>query len=210
MKAARVKSLFAKYLQQDMPQFVVDRGIIYEPPIDYLLRGFVFESSVYGADYAFPTVFVIPLFVPEPYIYFTFGKRLCSVTISADMEAEAMDEVRRRMIREGLPLIDRLRSISLFVRNASRIAQGNDSNIREAIAYATILDGDVARGRRMAFDLSKAIRRNKRRTAEFSWLLDVATRLDSVVQACDESPIAARALLDQWTSETKLALKLPT
>ena len=66
MKASRVKALFSKYLQRDLPGFAVNRMIIYVLSIDYLLRGYVFESFAYGADCAFSTVFVIPLFVPKP------------------------------------------------------------------------------------------------------------------------------------------------
>jgi hypothetical protein len=210
MNSKRMAALFNKHLRQELPAYDVHRGIIYRPPLEYLLCGFDFESSAYDKDHVHPTVLVLPLFVPKPYIHYTFGKRLCAVTISPAHEAEVMEEVRRRLVREGLPFIERLHTLPLFARNGARMAQGDAGNIREDIAYATILAGDVERGRRMAADLARSIRRNARDLRDYPWLGEVADRAEAVAAACERSPAHAVELLDRWTAETKAALKLPS
>ncbi len=76
MKVKYVKKLYKNYLSEALPGFGIQGHLVYYEQVEYLLRGFYFESSAFCADDFNIYVFVQPLFIPLTNLWFSFGHRL--------------------------------------------------------------------------------------------------------------------------------------
>lgn len=213
MKASRLKPLYKKYLLPYLSGFRYKGHLIYSEPIEYLLRGFWFESSAFSADAFTVYVFVQPLYVPEEGIAFTFGQRLPWLRSKKDRwwelsetnEEEVMKDVQQAILQLGLPFLEQFKTPADLAQKAGKVIGSRDNpHIQEAVAYSRVLAGETHK----ALKALDRLHRYLRRTAEYDWEREMDRRVLRIRIALAHDPQEAIHLLTEWREYTLKNLRL--
>jgi hypothetical protein len=215
MKATELERLTRQYLIPRLPGYLAKGPLVYHGSTEHLLRGFYFERSSHGDRGFFVWVFVQPLYIPSDHLAFSFGDRLPHLAEGADRfwqireggEAEVMDDILRLAEDAGLAFLNRFPTVESLPDGLVRSFPGSlGSRALEAIAYAHVLSDSPEKAmtalRRLKDQVSEASQKLPKRV----WLHEIGERAQKVEDALGRSSEAAKAVLNEWSEETRKAL----
>ncbi len=163
MKAKIVNHISRKYLLPNLPDFSVKGHLLYHQDIQYLLRGFCFESSAFNRESFTINVFVQPLYVPRNYLSFTIGNRVGLLNKGRDIwwdyeeaqERKIMEEVLSLILSDGIPFLEKHKSLKELTHQYQKSDKGARENkhVIEAVGYAYVLLDDYLNAKKL-FDFS--------------------------------------------------------
>src|SRR3954449_5399973 len=76
MKGRKIEPLARRHVLPVLPGFAARGGLVYRPPVDYVLRGLWFDTSSFTSSRIYVTAFVQPLFHSHQDLTFSYGFRL--------------------------------------------------------------------------------------------------------------------------------------
>ncbi len=210
MKASRLKPLFQQYLMPILPGFAFKGSLIYSDPLEYLLRGFSFDSAAHNKDGVRGYYFVQPLYVPKPYIYYTYGGELTPGEVfTPDNEQEIMQKFLNSIQRKGLPFLNAISVPADLAHRAGRIADSSEVHVKETIVYSLLLSGEYTKGQNELSRLLPYIRKEMDKYPNLVWLGDNLMRCERILRELNISPETALSTLNEWRKFTLQSLKLP-
>jgi hypothetical protein len=206
VRSRRAERLSRAYLQDGLSGFVAYRSLLLEPSAEWLLRGFLYESSGHTGDDFYMWAFVQPLYVPQKDVTLDYGKRLggssrfWSLSEGPD-EATVMGEVLGAMKGEGLRFLEALQSPAHLARAALGRLIPEDVNTREVAAYSLILSGDREQARSLLKQMDVG-----READEPVWTGEARARGHRILALLDEEAEVVVDQLRAWRDETVAAL----
>jgi hypothetical protein len=76
LRKAKKEEILRRWVLPHLPDFSIKNGILYQVPMNHVLRGFILETRAGSADSAYVIAFCQPLYVPREDIMLSFGERL--------------------------------------------------------------------------------------------------------------------------------------
>jgi hypothetical protein len=192
-----------------LPGFVAHKSLLFEPSAEWLLRGFLYESSGHTGDDFYMWAFVQPLYVPQDGVTLNYGDRLdgsshfWSLSEGPD-EATVMREVLSAIKDEGLRILGALQSPADLAKAALGRLIPEDVNTRELAAYSLILSGERERARSLLKEMDVG-----READEPAWIGEARARGHRILALLDEEAEVVVDQLGAWRDETVAALGLP-
>lgn len=214
MKGRTVEKLAKKYLLQHLPGYAVRRSLLFFEPLDWILRGYCFDSSSFSADRFVVHAFCQPLYVPVEYLVLSFGDRLGAAGggperwfhLKGNDELSTMTEVVERILKEGEPMLVTTETLRGFLDMLPRLSSDHaDPHYLEARAYTEVLTGRTELACRTINRLNSVIDANPNK---FDWVLDLQRRVNHIRVLLAESPESAISQLNTWADYTARQLKL--
>ncbi len=207
MKGPQIQRLAKKYVLPAIPEFHLEKRLLYLPPIDGLLRGFYFDSSGYDGAIFYAQMFVQPLYFPFVCVAFSVGERVWRPNLADDWrptsesEADVMADLVGAMRNKVLPFLEARRTPEMF---ADAILANRElaSGEHEWVGYSLALY--PARRNEAVEHLQAYIDVDDTR----DWAIAARKRAVRLRDAVRTSSQEARALLEQWRLETLANTKL--
>jgi hypothetical protein len=195
-----------------LPGFEVKKGLLFETPIGYLLRGLTYQPSQYDRNALYLSVFVQALYVPEEDLIGTHGER------TPVLDAKEIEEMRAFVLGPGGRLLDQLRTPADLAKCLERREKGHPPDPRplEALAFSQLLSGRTRDAERV-LDVVETSARELIQSAveeglytedERHPLQAVLERTEEVREALAKNTEDAIGLLEQWREETARNLGL--
>lgn len=216
MKRKEFEALVKRHLLAHMAGYLVHGDLLFRRPLDTMLRGFCFEGSGFDKSSFTVNAFVQPIYVPHPFIHFTFGirpGRLSGVgqswwTITEESELDVMRDVLRFVQEEGIPFIDTWQSPKDIVEKANPYSTGPDYYpVLEAVMYSAVLVDESAAAYK-AFDRLKSVLEGEYIEPDAEWPRETLGRAKLLLNTYRQGHVEALALLNKWRAETLRNLRL--
>jgi hypothetical protein len=199
---------FAREHLLPLDGFVVERAVILEPPVGFLLRAFAFQPAQNTRDTFYANAVVQPLYVPAENVQ-------SHVSLRSPRWKRGQDEdaVKRHLEGEPLALLRRISTLREFIQEVEKSEElERDALRREPVAYGQLLLGDRDTG-----DELEALERQAEAEAEEDadlWAdtdevppaAEVLARAREVRTALERSRTAAIEILDRWRHSTARSL----
>jgi hypothetical protein len=189
-----------------LPNYTINGDLIFTLTEHRVLRGFCFEGSAFNKETFFVNFFIMPLALPTQTLYFNCGNRLRDCQ-GADAwstnQKDLIEELRNAVKNQAIPwfsTFDSPRETIFFIKkwvSESKNFRTWETGAALLASYADI-EGALAFIDRCleVCDLS------------ILWHRDIAEQLKELKKACLDNPLALETLLDYWTKETLITLKL--
>jgi hypothetical protein len=199
---------FAREHLLPLDGFVVERELVLEPPVGFLLRAFAFQPAQNTRDTFYVNAVVQPLYVPAQHV-----EALLSVRSPRWKRGHDDDAVKRHLVGEPLALLRRVSTLREFIDAVEKSEDLEEDAVRrEPVAYARLLSGDRGAG-----DELEALERHAQAQAEEDadlWAdtyevppaAEVLARVREVRTALDRSRSVAVEILDGWRHSTARSL----
>ena len=194
---------FAKFWKQistQLPGFVMEKKMVFQVPVEGLLRGLYFESSV-DADNFYLSVFFLPLFVPNDSVHDTFGKRIGRDSNWRANNPNLLTDLTVAIQNEAIPFLD---SVSTLIEVLNYLRKNIDlgrprvnSHVLEAYAYTLVESGDYASALESLGELKERLA-----ASTIPWVMEQRNRAELVEGKILQNPEAALAQLEAWKAET--------
>jgi hypothetical protein len=209
VRASEAEALSRRYLLPDLGEEFVAKGtVVYATPVEWLLRGFTYESSGHSGRDFYLWAFVQPLYIPSDHIVLNYGDRLGGSshywTVEQLSQPDVLAKLREAIRGDGRPFVESIREPNDFARETERRLTQAPKNVRivEDAAYAFVLAGDNDTGRRYLkriHELGDGAARG--------WVLDVQKRADRILDLLQTGtdPVPELASWRQYTT-SKLGL----
>jgi hypothetical protein len=217
VKRAEVHRLVRTYLLPELPGFAVHSRLLFHTRIEYLLRGFCFEPSGFESGGFYVWVFVQPLYIPSDNVLLTYGDRLGGGSmfwkpIGVD-ESSVMRALLEAMGKEGLPVLERIKTPSAFAAwRSTEPIHRRGMNRLEAQASALILAGNHRQGAELLDEIERRMpeirRENIRLQLDRPWVEEIANRARTLRAKLDVDLADAIKQLTEWRDYTIQQLKL--
>jgi hypothetical protein len=212
MTTREFEKLAREHLLPLLPGFEVKKGLLFETPIGYLLRGLTFQPSQYDRDSLYLSVFVQALYVPEEVVLATHDER------SPRFAATETEAMRAFVAGPGRGLLDQLRTPADLAECLESRERGHppDPFPLEVLAYSQLLSGRRDEAERVLevvessgyeliqSDLDEGLYSDD----EAHPLGTVLERMAQVREALSTSVEDAIALLERWREQTARNLSL--
>lgn len=214
MKIAYLSRQVKEHILPHLPSFALRKGLLYRQPVEMILAGFDFETSDFVPEWFRVWVFVLPLYIPKEYIYYTYGRSLGDMkfwgrhdwyTMPAGSEEEVMGKVLQDIQRYGLPFLNRVYTPADMLREARKLAAGYDQYVLEVIAYSQVLVGEYQQA---LHSLQRLVQWCLKEEQKYEWMPAIRERAVLVQQALRRNPSEAVELLHQWRDDTLQHLRL--
>jgi hypothetical protein len=192
--------VLGKHIIASMPGYECKGALVYATRLNHVLRGFHFQGSDFDSWTFYVSVFALPLFIPTTYLYLTLGKRLRHHS-GGDMwdktKPHFQEELDECIHNEGMAFLGGLEGPKgVITLIETRFAQSTNPHISEALAYARVMEGDVAEAKAVLDRFLPKLDPN------VSWQEEIKTRAMQVRELIAERPAACRQLLEKWEAET--------
>ena len=210
MKARDIKAIYEAILPT-LPGFEAKGPLLFVSPIDHILKAFCIEGSDFDSFSFYIWVFVLPLYVPTKYLYFSFGNRLTDQqsdrwSFTEENKEELVGDLLKAMRQQGLSFLFKIDTPLDLASKASLFSVApNDPYLGEAVAYSLVLadkTSEAMEALKFLNALLAGIDQQK------TWIEDIRRRALSVRKHLSESPAEAKKLLMKWEQQTLLNLKL--
>lgn len=208
MKGAQIQRLAKKYVLPAIPEFRLEKRLLYLPPIDGLLRGFYFDSSGFDGAIFYAEMFAQALYMPSSAGFvLSVGDRVWRPKPgegwrpTPEDEAEVMSDLVVVLREQVLPFLEERKTPEMF---ADAILAKGDllSQQHERVGYSLALY--PARRNEAAEHLQAYIDVDDSR----DWAIAARKRAVRLREAVRTNSQEARALLEQWRLETLANTKL--
>jgi hypothetical protein len=210
MKGKELEVFAKSYLIEALPGFVVRGRRIIQLPVGYILRAILFDSSSYSKAQTYPHVFVQPLYIPSAHLTLSYGRRLAPGGVKfVQGKEQLLGKKLLEGIREhGFPLFDSFDTPEKFVANAQKWSWFRLDNPHNqwALALSFVLTGDIPAAKTWIRSMRSAV--GKKAGAQ-AWEIELLKQASEFELLLDQNPKDARQRIDQWTSQTRKALRLP-
>src|SRR5439155_25246024 len=107
MRGRDFERLARKEFVPHLPGYSVRGSLIYEAPVEDILKGFNADTSAFTAERVFVEVFVMPLYVPSEHLVLNIGIRLGGPahfwTVTEEGFAQGLTS---SMVQQGLPFLN--------------------------------------------------------------------------------------------------------
>jgi hypothetical protein len=211
MTKEEVEKFLKNEVLPSLSGFRVSGRLCYRPPATNLLRGLFLDQTSSEFELHL-NVFVQPLYVPSPCLYFNFGERVGDPArhnmrwnLSPNLRgksAQTLVEVIKGWNENFLVKIETPHDLALYLEPSLR-TRPDDLHLLEALAYSRILSGDAANA---VHDLELLHKRNNR---TYPWELELSARVAKIKSLLlDIGLEAAKNQLYQWEEFTKAVIKL--
>lgn len=218
MKAYQLMRVVKQHILSSLPSFKVKRStLLYETPIEMILRAFYFQTSYLDKESFTVWAFAQPLYVPSDHIVLNIGGRLGWLwrnrdiwwTIQlGDVESEyrTMQDLLGWIQKVGLPFLESIKTpadIIQWIRKQS--GNPSDEHYQEIIAYSYVLLGNY---REASHTISRLLPNLYRHSGDYPWMLEIACRVERMKELLDHSPDDAIHQLRTWRDWTLKQLRL--
>ncbi len=206
----RVWEKFAKeHLLPHLPGFRVKGTLLYQEPVDWVLRFFLADTSATSTDYFYFTVAVQPLYVPRDYLVLSLGYRAedgRGAFVLGDRD-EMAERLLAHIRQEDLAFLERHGSPASLLEH-DWWKDPIDPNSLEWEAYSLIL---VNRTQEAARVLAEAVeyRHPSPNFVMAPWDHEVMARCREMAGLLEQGVDVARLRLDEYRRSTLAALRLP-
>ena len=186
------KVQLAKQLLPIMPNFTIKGSMMFIQPMGHILRGVYFENSAFDTS-IYVWVFLMPLFVPTPHIYFNFGYRIPrpNKTSWHPDSADFLDDLKKALTK-NLPFLNNINALDDFIRSLKSHNSLQNLHVQEALAYTLALKGDTTKS---ITTLSTLI---PKFDPTSHWQLEMQERARTLKAALEKNPPEAIDLLKHW------------
>lgn len=217
MKSQLVRKISNKYILPHLPEFKIQGHLLYHRDIQYLLRGFYFESSAFSSTSFTIEVFVQPLYIPDDTIILTFGNRLGNIAKQRDIwwdyhesrEDEISSEVLSLMMNSGIPYLEERRTLEKFTNHYKNLNPNANKHMIEAICYALILINDYQKAKKQLVSLERVLAQDILKYPGISWIKDIQIRVQLILGYLKNRDYeGAKQQLNEWRDSTLLNLGL--
>ncbi len=203
MNVAQVTKLLSTYVIAEFPGYRQKGRLLHKEPIEYVLRGYFFDRS--SAPEALQVALIVmPLYVPDDNVF--FSSTLYSALVTPENEVAEMRRVVKAM-HKAEATVDRVNDAASVARYEHSRVRGSE-RAHERHAYSLALAGDRKGAVRSLRSLKKRVARRFADQPAATWLMDIHARAGRLLDALEEDPAIARAMLEEWASQTRAALKL--
>jgi hypothetical protein len=205
VKTSEFKAI-EKRLTAHLPGLNYKDRLLFLAPVQSVLKGFYFEPSGFGTNAFYLWVFFQPLFVPAKEISFLFGRRLENGRRWRNEERDLEWELLSRISSE-IPKLMGLNNAETVASEMGTFTQPNavgyvNPHCREALAYALIQAGQVAKADRLLGALLQSI------SPRVAWEQEIASRAIRIREMLPNRPTDAAAQLVAWEYESAQNLEL--
>ncbi len=212
MKQAQWRTFADKHLRPLLGEVKAVRDLALIPGDEWLLRALALESSDFSPTKFSLTAFVLPLYVPTRYLYFTFGDRLGRMSGEGEKWWDALDpewelDVVLHVRREAMPFFDRVgdpSALFAYIDSELEMQAQSDPRIAEVSAYSLLLSkrweeaqSEIANAKAVAAKWSHEM-----------WAREVAERLNSVIRDISADRDQVIAKFREWRRQNYEVLKL--
>jgi len=217
MKGRKIEPLARRHVLPVLPGFAARGGLVYRPPVDYLLRGLWFDTSGFTSSRIYVTAFVQPLFHSYQHLRFSYGFRLGNDFWDVD-EADpdpSFAAIAEEVQRHAVPFFDQVTDLDRLCalipqwdkadpKKIMRDHSLDDPVVMQDLAHAAIVRGNSDRavellGKAIASENESGEYGNDERVAELGQMLGLLQ---------DSGVAAAKAQLDRWHARMVASLKL--
>jgi hypothetical protein len=201
MKSAELALLLRDPLLQ-LEGFVLKRRLLFQPPLDRLLRGIYFDSSGFDRRAFYLTSFVMPLCVPTNHLYFTFGGRVRKAAGGDRWNTEMPDLAAKlgSALKRAKVFLSQFESLPDFVAYAE-VGPRTERTL-EGLGYALARDGEASRAVAVFDELLDRI------DMSIDWHRELSDRVGDLKRSLIESPEKARSQLGSCERQTVKSLGL--
>lgn len=210
MKACELKRLYRDALQQRLPDYTCQGKLLYHTPLEWLLKGFYFESSAFNKSFTVEC-FIQPLYIPKDSFVFNIGCRL-GTNVGRWFEPDELQTPSRLkelwdlIERQGLLFHAPVETPADLVTVLQADTRTANPQHQEAVAYSLCLDSNATdHDVRVALSGLKDMLQPDLKTR---WIRAMHDRATQLLIAFDKSPETARRILASWAAHTRQALKL--
>jgi hypothetical protein len=207
MKQREFKKI-AKELLPHFPRFVTDRKLIFMSPIEDLLCGVSFGSSVDPGIF-YVSKFFLPLYVPNEGIHETFGERLRINGDSGwrDDDPNLMQNLIQIIHLDAMPFLNNVSTLNgatSYLNTRVEITRPRtNSHTLEALAYTLIKTGDYSSALKSIAELKQMLEGNT-----VPWVIAQFNRVQLIKEKLLRNSGDALQQLEIWKAETIRNLKL--
>lgn len=195
-----------KELLPDLPGFVAKGKMVFKSPIEDFLYGLYFENTS-DADYFHFHVFLMPLFVPQDYISFSYGDRIGNALKWCLDNPNVLIDLRAAVHAEAIPFLNKVSTtkgiISYLNSDIEADKQRVNPHTLEALAYALIKNGDYSSALEVLGELKEKFGKSTT-----PWVLELVARAELMEEKLLPKPEVALAQLKVWKAETVSKLGL--
>jgi hypothetical protein len=197
----------AKELLPHLPGFVVEKKMVFKPPVGDFLRGLYFENTS-DANYFHFSMFFLPVFVPTECVYFNYGKRIGNALNWRADNPNLLSDLNEAIRVEAIPFFNHVSTLAGVVNYLKTFVESSgprvNSHTLEALAYSLIKNEEYSAALKV---LAKLVEITDKDT--IPWVLEQKARAQLVEVKLFKKPEDALAQLETWTNETinKLGLE---
>jgi len=186
-------------LLEYIPGFELRGGWMFIPPAEPVLRGIQFDGSSFDKVSFSVTTFLMPLCLPTSHLWLNFGHRIQPDRWKA--VPDPVEELGPALKAQAMPFLSSTRTLWEFVK-VVRADYFDTPRENQAIAYALIRSGRVAKGRAALEHLLEQL------DLSIGWQRDLAIEADRLKGMLESDPAAAINQLKTWEFETQQHLGL--
>lgn len=202
-------SKIAKKLMPSFPGFAVKNGLMFRKPLNDILVGICFDASSYSKDAFYIWYFVLPLYVPTPFLHFAHGDRLRSgnVNIYDDQwnasTGDLILKLNLALTKQAMPQISEVHSPCDFIKKIRMWLAPDRTVVREAIAYSLIRIEEFKKAEIALSSLAEELE-----GSAYSSDPPIRARAQLLVSKLREDPAHAQDQLDRWEETTVKKLRM--
>lgn len=211
MKTKEIQKFVKTSLLPYFPGFGLAGRVLFEEPVNDVLRGFFFEDSEFSQNTVYVWAFVQPLYTPKGYFSLSFGKRLhrknSLIGRREDWDMALLEvtgaELRKAIDSQGLAHISRLSDPCKIAKNLFRVTGlRGDPYAIEAVIYSQIILGDVIKGASRLEGLLRDVQGQEKYE-------ELTVRGHLLLEATKHGVQGTAGILNRWRTQTAKQLKIP-
>ncbi len=217
MKTTYVQKLYRNYIQNEISSLGFRGKLLYLKPVDFLLRGFYFESSGFSGNSFNIEVFVQPLYIMHDSIVFHFGDTLNHMgkgydhwwSIDEENEKSIMGDVVSLMKSSAIPFLNNNDCIESFIDTIKNFVDvSTDIYGMRTLSYSYIIIREYKRATDMLDYLIATLDVGYKENERKYWLLDWKNQAYELQNLLRQSSDEAINLLRQWRRSTLSSVHL--
>lgn len=217
MKKSEIDQHIRKYVLPNHPGYYVDQYVMYKTFGDnYYIRGYLFYSKGDNEMGLKVTYFVMPLFVREDRIAYTFGEELSYVVKQGlfkkteniywntrkEHQAQSFEHISKVMEKQGEPILQKFNTAKDYY-DLHKGERKDNIRVYESVAYSTILMRDEDLQDKMLKGLIKEANNER----DVDWVHRLKAGAEQMLSI--KNTEGRIKLLNSWANETIADLKLP-
>lgn len=186
-----------------MSGFKLKDDLLYVSNFTYFLKGITFGGSAFSKTAFQVHAFVLPLFVPTEFLYFSYyppAKRGNWWELIPEKEEEVFGDIQNYLSSSVIPFFNQIHTPKDFWRKYP--------TPKEASAYALLLSGNYKASQEMMQDFIELLDKDLREEPIRPWVGVVRDRVLRIKSLSQTEPSKAVAQLDDWTAEAIDRFKL--